>query len=188
MGRFRRKLEIAAIRHQEHKVLTKLNPSDIVLSHFKSMYRYDTGARNWPEIMFHLLFPGIVSFALVCTTEDFSNDVAGIVVSAASIVAGLMLNLLVLIYTLAYNTKNSNKPISNLNDFKKLTTELLSSISHSILLCIVLVISSFLALSSNGVLAAIGKSTAIYFGASTILCLLLVLKRCYRMVNFDLKN
>lgn len=169
-------------------MLTKLNPTEIISAHFSSMYRYDTGRINWLEISFHLLFPLASSVLLLNTTENFTNDVSGIVVSAASIVAGLMLNLLVLIYTLAYNTKNSSRPISNLDDFKKLTAELLASISYSILLCILLVIASFLALSPNSTVASIGRGIAIYLGISTLLCLLLVLKRCYTMVNFDLHN
>lgn len=169
-------------------MFTKLNPTEIISAHFRSMYRYDTDGINWPELLFHLLFPLIVSGVLLQTTGNFTNDVSGIVVSAASIVAGLMLNLLVLIYTLAYNTKNSSNPISNLADFKSLTTELLASISYSILLCILLVIASFVALSPNGAAASVGRGVAIYLGTSTLLCLLLVLKRCYTMVNFDLKN
>jgi hypothetical protein len=181
-------LELSAITLAGGNMLTKLNPTEIISAHFRSMYRYDTGGVSWPEIFFHLLFPLIVSALLLYTTGNFTNDVSGIVVSAASIVAGLMLNLLVLIYTLAYNTKNSSSPISNLGDFKKLTIELLASISCSILLCILLVIASFVALSPNGAAASIGRGIAIYLGTSTLLCLLLVLKRCHTMVNFDLKS
>lgn len=169
-------------------MLTKLNPSEIIAAHFRSMYRYDTNKRNWPEIIFHITLPLLAATIISKTTDELSNDVAGIIVSAGSIVAGLMLNLLVLIYTLAYNTRNSSKPISNIDDFKKLTEELLASISYSILLCIVLVVSSFAALSSNFLISETGKFLSIYIGASTILCLLLVLKRCYIMVAFDLKN
>ncbi|MBL8277755.1 MAG: hypothetical protein JNL93_13725 [Pelomonas sp.] len=168
-------------------MLTKLNPSEIVSSHFRSMYRYDTGKLSFAEITFHLVFPAAVTVLTLCTTGALASDVAGIIVSAASIVAGLMLNLLVLIYTLTYNTKNSNKPASNMTDFAKLADELIASISFSILLCIALVIASFVALFPDPTVALLGKAVTAYSGVSVLLCLLIVLKRCHSMVKFDLR-
>lgn len=169
-------------------MLTKLNPSEIIWAHFRSMYRYDTGKINWAEILFHIFFPVTGSTVIYLIEENISKEVVGIVVSAASIVAGLMLNLLVLIYTLAFNTKNSQKPVPNVDDFKKLTAELLASISYSILLCIALVVVSFVALSPNKIFCSLGMILTVYFGVSVLLCLLLVLKRCYKMVSFDINN
>ena len=169
-------------------MLTKLNPSEIVSAHFRSMYRYDTGQRNWVEIAFHIGFPCLTTYFVLATTGQLANDVAGIIVSAASIVAGLMLNLLVLIYTLTYNTKNAVKPASNIDDFRTLAEELLASISFSIFLCIILVVASFVALYPEPTTAMIGKGVTVYTGTATLLCLLIVLKRCHTMVKFDLRS
>lgn len=169
-------------------MLAKINPSEIVWSHFRSMYRHDTGKINTPEVVMHIGLPLIFSIIAAYSTDKISENVVGIVVSAASIVAGLMLNLLVLVYTLTYNTKNSGKSISNPAEFKILSNELLATISYSILTCIILVAAAFLGLAENLSLSNIGKFITVYLGISAMLCLLMVLKRCHILVSFDLRR
>ncbi|HQR99192.1 MULTISPECIES: hypothetical protein [unclassified Polaromonas] len=169
-------------------MLTKLNPFGIVKAHFCSLKRYDTEQLSIGEILFHLFFPAALSGLHYLLVRDISENVVGIIVSAASIVAGLMLNLMVLIYTLVYNAKNGAKPISNFSDFKNISSETIASISYSVLLCITLVISSFLILSQWAPISVLGRLSTVYIGTSTILCLLIVLKRCYAIIQFDLKQ
>lgn len=169
-------------------MLSKIDPREIISSHFRSMYRHDTGKVDASEVSLHIAVPLAFSILSAFFIESLSGDVVGIIVSAASIVAGLMLNLMVLVYTLAYNTKNSGKPISKPTEFKNLTDELLATISYSILICIMLVATAFLALAPNSLVAEVGKFIATYLGASALLCLLMVLKRCHILVAFELNQ
>ncbi len=167
-------------------MFTKLNPLTIIKAHFSSLRHYATGEIYWMEIACHLLLPAALAVLHFLLVKEMSEGVAGILVSAASIVAGLMLNLLVLIYTLVYNAKSSVVPITNFDDFKQVADETLSTIAYSILLCLALVLTSFLSLSRFEYASAVGRVSSIYLGVSAVICLLIVLKRCYAIVHFEL--
>lgn len=169
-------------------MFSKINPYEIIAAHFRSMYRHDTGGLDVAELIIHIGMPFFMAIVVVYCTAPLKSEVVGIVVSAAAIVAGLMLNLLVLVYTLAYNTKNSGKPISNPQEFKRLTDELLATISYSILICIALVAMAFVALADDSLISSIGKFATVYLGISAMLCLLMVLKRCHILVAFELNQ
>lgn len=169
-------------------MLSRINPHEIIAAHFRSMYRHDTGQMDIGEVCLHITVPLVLAFVAAYCTEALTSEVVGIIVSAASIVAGLMLNLLVLVYTLAYNTKNSGKPISKPTEFKRLTDELLATISYSILVCIALVATAFLALAKSSPISEFGKFVTVYLGVSAMLCLLMVLKRCHILVAFELNQ
>jgi len=167
-------------------MLEKMNPVGLVRAHFRTFYRYSSGDYSYGELAFQLLFPlAVVAAHFFWFTLD--DTVISIVVSAAAIVAGLMLNLLVLVYTLVFNNRQNFEAFSNFSSFKDICKETLATISYSVLLCIILVVASFCALSSGGGVGAIGRALMVYTGTSTVLCLLIVLKRCFLLINFEFK-
>lgn len=167
-------------------MLSKMNPFCIVKAHFATLRSYDSDEISKPEMILHIFFPLVFSLIQYKWGSDLSENTISILVSAASIFAGLMLNLLVLIYTLVYNNKQNSKIISNYKDFIKLCKETLSTISYSVFMCIILVISCFASLSEVEIIKLTGHIGSIYFSVSVILCLLIVLKRCYTIIQFDL--
>jgi hypothetical protein len=169
-------------------MFVKLNPLGIVRAHFTSLRSYQNNKLSFREVGLHIGLPVVLAIAHFYLVDDITEGVVGIIVSAASIVAGLMLNLLVLIYTLVYNAKTNASKIANIDDFKQVSYESLSTIAYSIFLCLLLVIFSFMILSRFPVVAGAGRLVTVYLGVSTILCLLLVLKRCYSLVNFELRH
>jgi hypothetical protein len=168
-------------------MLAKLNPLSIVRAHYSSLRNYQTDRLSIGEIALHFGFPGALAVLHFYLVTEISEGVVGIIVSAASIVAGLMLNLLVLIYTLVYNAKANPNPAANIDDFKRVSSESLSTIAFSILLCLLLVVTSFLILSRFPVVAGTGRFLTVYLGVAVVLCLLMVLKRCYAIVQLELK-
>lgn len=168
-------------------MLTKMNPLGIVFAHFQTLKNYDSDSLSKSELAFHLFVPAIFSYIQYNWGSALSENVISILVSAASIFAGLMLNLLVLIYTLIFNSKMNAKSISNYSDFLILCKETLSTISYSVLICIILVVFCFLNLSSFLNLIDIGRVGTVYLSISAIFSLLIVLKRCYTIIQFDLK-
>lgn len=168
-------------------MLSKLNPISIVKAHYCSLRDYQTDSLSLGEVLLHALLPMGLAALHFWLVSDISEGVVSIIVSAASIVAGLMLNLLVLIYTLVYNAKTNPNPVANIDDFKKVSSESLSTIAFSILLCLLLVVASFLILSRFPVVAGLGRFLTVYLGVAVVLCLLIVLKRCYAIVQLELK-
>lgn len=171
-------------------MLNKISPLGIISAHFDAMRDNSTGKIILSEVIFHITFPAFIAILHIYFFDEITENVASIVVSAASIVAGLMLNLMVLIYTLAYNAKSAAVRISNFSEFQKISTETLTTISYTVFLCILLVIFSFLGIANVkfNSLVICSRFMMVYLGVASILCLLLVLKRCYSIVLFELKH
>jgi len=168
-------------------VFAKLSPLNIIKSHFLSLRNYETGRLSRGEIALHFGLPALLAGVHVVLVPEVSENVVSIIVSAASIVAGLMLNLLVLIYTLVFNAKSNPSPMVDITLFKKVSRESLDTIAFSILLCLMLVVASFLILSRFPSVALVGRFCTVYLGIAVIFCLLIVLKRCYIIVQQEMK-
>lgn len=168
-------------------MFTKMNPSTIVLAHFCTLKDYGTNKVSKAELFFHFVVPAIFVVIHFKFGSKLSEGIISILVSAASIFAGLMLNLLVLIYTLIFNSKQNADKISNYQDFLLLSKETLATISYSVLVCIILVLFCFLCLSEIDCLSMLGRIGCVYFGISAVFCLLMVLKRCYSIIQYELQ-
>lgn len=112
-------------------------------------------------------------------------EIVGIVVSAASILAGLLLNLLVLIYSLAIQQESILK--DSLKLFKRVTKHTFYNISFSILLSITLVISALTSLIDYTPIRIIGNLLTFYLGTLCIVSLLMVLRKCHKLISFYFK-
>lgn len=170
-------------------MLGKLNPRRIVVAHWSAFRDYSTGRISRSEVCFQILAPACISLSYCYYGDGISEGVAGIIVSAASIAAGLLLNLLVLIYTLIYNAKNDPSPIKNIDAFKQVSTEALATIGYSILLSLALVVASFFSLlSAPEYIKYLIRFVTVYIGCSVILCILIVLKRVFVLVHFEIEK
>lgn len=133
---------------------------------------------------FFLLLPLLLAVIHV-VYFTIGENVISIVVSAASIVAGLMLNLMVLIYTLVVNNKDNAKKYSNFDDFKIICRETLATVAFSVLLCVLLVVGALMCLTDNVFVYHFGWLMMVYAGVAVLFCLLIILKRSYLLINFD---
>lgn len=98
-----------------------------------------------------------------------------------------MLNLMVLIYTLLVSKVDSSKTTSsNIDDFRLLCEETLANIAFSVFLCVILVVGSLLVLGPEGWLANTGQFIMVFSGTILIVTLLVVLKRCYALISYNL--
>ena len=84
-------------------MLSQLNPSNIVIGHLKTLGRKTPDEKDRVSVfdVVLFLFTG-VPFAvlqLIAVTQGYflTSETVGIIVSAASIIAGVLLNLLVLV-------------------------------------------------------------------------------------------
>ena len=170
-------------------MLTKLNPRAIIIAHWNSFRDDATGKLSWAELIFHAVAPAAAAATYTVFGEGISENAAGIVVSAASIAAGLLLNLLVLIYTLVYNAKSARQQIKNLDAMRQVCDEALATIAYCILLSLLLVVAAFFAIAPRAsVLSAIGQPATIYLGTANFLCVLIILKRVFALVHFEIQR
>lgn len=183
-------------------MLYRLNPWEIVKEHFATFYDYSNGMKLCKyEIVLQFIIAVCLAVLHVIYFKIDSTTV-GIVVSAASIVAGLLLNLMVLIYSLIISkvngvqVKSSNEASdvdnsvskSEIDDFKGVGKETLSNIAFSILACIVLVFSALLTLSDNFVIYSVGHFFVIFSAILLGITILIVLLRFYRLIINNVKS
>lgn len=171
-------------------MLYRINPRVFIKEHFLTFKDYSSNKICWLEIIVQFGLAAVLAVWHVSHYNiDNPNDIVGIVVSAASIVAGLMLNLMVLIYTLLVSKIDQSKSTSsNIEDFQSLCKETLANIAFSVFVCVVLVISSLFLLGPAGYASTIGQFIMIYSGVILIFTLLIVLKRCYTLISFNISS
>lgn len=165
----------------------RINPYEIVKAHFDTFYDYRTNKKCTWELLFQFVIAAILAFVHYWKFSIDQNTV-GIIVSASSIVAGLLLNLMVLIYSLL-NTKadSNNTTAAELADFKKVSNETLSNIAFCVLGCVIVVISSLLTLTDNVVINSIGHVILVFSGVILIFTMMMVLLRFYRLIANNMK-
>ncbi len=168
-------------------MLHRINPGEIIRSHFATFYDYGSNTVCRGEIIFQL---GLAALLAVIHFKNFTVDVntVGIIVSVASIVAGLLLNLMVLVYSLLTSKVDSSKTtLSNHEDFKEVCKEALSNIAFSVLVCIVLVVSALMTLTDAFYINVVGHLVLIFSGTILILTIMIVLIRFYRLITSSIK-
>lgn len=167
-------------------MLYRINPQAFIKAHFLTFRDARNGKLCHFEIALQFILATFAAYWHL-THHKVDGDTVGIVISAASIVAGLMLNLMVLIYTLLVSKVDSSKTTSsNIDDFRLLCEETLANIAFSVFLCVILVVGSLLVLGPEGWLANTGQFIMVFSGTILIVTLLVVLKRCYALISYNL--
>ena len=142
---------------------------------------YGSDCSRWKD---YLLFAGIpLAFALLIGSADFKlgNDIINALITTASIFAGLLLNLLVLIYTIIIRIQdNPNKSNSAIR--KKVLEQTFSNISFCILVSILLVVFCLLEMLGNEYICMVIPYGIFFLVPLMILTILMVLKRVHSLV------
>ncbi len=170
-------------------MLSQLNPTNIVEAHLKTL-----GSKRPNQVesidkseVIYFFSSGLPfsAYQVAVMTDGYflPPDIVGVIVSAAAIVAGLLLNLLVLIYTLVQN--RSDKLTDSRQLFIQVSRHAFYNISFTVLSSLTLVLVSLMCLANSVPIKIIGNILAFYFGTITSLALLMVLKKCHKLIEFD---
>lgn len=180
-------------------MINRINPRQFIAAHFKTFYDYRSGKMSRGEIWSQFLLAAIAALIHVFWFK-INDDAIGVVVSAASIVAGLILNLMVLIYTLlttklnSYNTEiqRMTDPLlvqatsSNLSAFRAICEETLANAAFCVFTCVILVVSAIMILTDVAIIKVAGQFFTVFSGVILIITLLIVLKRCYALIDYSI--
>lgn len=173
-------------------MFTQLNPTEIVLGHLRTLGKKDLKNKDTISTLPTLLFlstglPFAFLQALAVLNSYFlTSEIVGTIVSAASIIAGLLLNLLVLIYTLVVNHLKELEDSREL--FKRVALHTFYNISFTVLASLLLVLVSLMCLANNPTIRVIGNISTFYIGPLVAVSLLMVLKKCHKLINFYLSK
>lgn len=168
-------------------MFSKFNLFPIVLQQIETLRSPSDPRPSLREVGFFFLFPLIVAIALVFSTFSFKPDVIGAVISAASIFAGLLLNLLVLLVTISLGRRPSTGDLNEQRLVGRLLWETCVNVSYCLVVCLVLVGACLYSLVDPIDTNWLGRLVLFYFGVSMFLSTLQVLKRVFRLVDHFVK-
>lgn len=167
---------------------TKLDFTNILKDHLKTFRDHSTGAVSFVDWGLFIVFPILVAIALTLTELKLNNELITAVITASSIFAGLLLNLLVLIYTILI--KDRDKTFESMNEkqrsnWKQLVCETFANVSFCILISIFLVALSLMYYLNSQLLIQAIRPLLFFLSTSLILHLFMVLKRVHKLISFE---
>ena len=166
---------------------TKIDVLPIITRHFDTLRNNATGARSLADIVVFFGFPLIASLAAFYYRLTLTADALTAVLASFSIFAGLLLNLMLLVYTFAGEPGRTDLFAANIKQFIR---ELHDNIEFAVLVSVFIVILSLIAVATlkkedANTAAHTGRVTTailVYLTANFILTLLMVLKRIHMML------
>lgn len=165
-------------------MLDKLNPMNIVRAHFRTFKNESTNRISKPQIVIQFAIAIFLGY-LHIEFYKINEAVVGIVISVAAIIAGLLLNVMVLIYTLL--TGRISASSSNVEMIRIIGKETISNIAFSVLCSLLLVVFTLLNLSSETYTKNFGQFFTVFFGSLLIITILIVLINFYTILEKGLK-
>jgi hypothetical protein len=121
---------------------TKIDLRDVFLEHFLTMRDEETGRTSRLDVFLFFIFPVMLASGLMIRSDKgFDSTSVGIWIGALSIMAGLMVNVLVLLYAIKAVGPTEAEETDQITLIKQVNANLLFSvliaIAAIVLLCIV---------------------------------------------------
>lgn len=177
-------------------ILDKINISKIVEDHIDTLKYYNTNKKSKGDIFLFFIVPLILSSAIVYFEFIPTEGTITIFVTALSIFAALLFNLLLLIYDITSKSKNTEQKDELTSSFIK---EIYSNVSFSILIAITTIILSIVyyiwisTCTSEVEIINLSLTTYIfsfliyYFMIQFLLTLLMILKRIHALLSNEIQ-
>jgi hypothetical protein len=167
----------------------KIDVTRIVVAQARTMRDNSTQKYSHVDLLVFYGLPVLLGVGGAYYGWKFSTDVLNALLAAFSIFAGLLLNLLILVYTLSSQTEH---PAALTKTRTALVKELHDNIAYSILVSIVIVVVTmttvaYLKMHEHPPEAAFTvrwvAAVVIFLTMNFVLTLLMILKRIYIMLN-----
>lgn len=152
----------------------KINVWKVIVSHFKTLVNHNTKKPGFDDWFIFLLIPLIAAGLLVCFEKDVSTNTVNLVVTSLSIFVGLLINVLVLIFSLLQKEKDSRLKIIVLK-------ETIVNITYVIIISVVTMIFCFSMNFENYLFRLIMTFFIYLFTIHFILTLMMIVKRMYSL-------
>jgi len=185
-------------------ILEKIDISEIVSEHLKTLRDENTGRGSTKELLIFFIFPFVISSALLLFKLVLGKDMINILIASLSIFVGLLLNLLMLLIAMLDKCKEkinlskeqqnpadiSKKPffsfdINMLEKRQKLLRDSYHNISFAILLSLLTIPIMIIALANNEVVVYISNFFGYMFLTIFLLTLFMILKRVHLLLSSD---
>lgn len=169
-------------------MINKINVYDIVRDNYRTLVHDSDGSRSDWDIAMFVGVPLIASAALLFVKGVFGQNIGGVLITAFSIFAALLFNLLLLVYDIV---KKSEKAATGLK--ARFLKQVYSNISYSVFISIALIVillAYFVVMSSPRLIyVKNGLAFLVYFlSANFILTMLMILKRVHILLSKEFED
>lgn len=162
---------------------SKINITQIVTDHLATLRNERTGKISAVDLAMFIGAPFVLAVAYYVLGWSLSKDATNLIITGMSIFAGLMINVLVLIYTVALNTKvedvTAEEAFLEKRFLRQIFANISFSISVSVLIVIVLGLSFFVEARTQKAISAF----AFFLLGNFLLTLLMTLKRLHILLS-----
>lgn len=160
-------------------MFTKINVFDIIKSHFKTLRNANSNSLEFDDIIIFIISPVIVGGLFLYFNILLEKDSINLIVTIFSILTGLLINVLVLLFDIIKREKN--KELKN-----QILKEIVSNISYSILISILTIAISFTSLSNIESVCKIGNFITYTLLFNFFVTFLMILKRIYKVFSNEI--
>lgn len=163
----------------------KIDVREIVTDHFRTLRDAPTGKVSIADLFTFFVVPALLGIAyFVVFKNGFGNNGVSILVGALSILAGLLINVLVLLYTVNAVGDTDEETREQIAYIREVNANLLYGICTAILVILILCIELVFPRQPARILSAFGLALLTHF----LLTLLMTLKRIKVLVDLRFKN
>lgn len=165
----------------------KISILGIIIDHYRTFYNFRSKRVSICDYVVQLGIPLAISMLLELIFDaKLSSGLINIIITSLSIFAALLLNLLILMYTVSRNLKDGEYKNTL---FREITTNISYGILLSVILIVILISISIVFENDAWVFQnyfSLITRIVIWFGMiQFILTMLMILKRVYTVLNSD---
>jgi hypothetical protein len=165
----------------------------IIKAHMATMSSARTGTPMLTDYLFFFGIPVILGAGLAATGFGFRVDAVAGFLNAFAILTGLLLNLLVLVFTISVTTSSSER--ADVQTRRKVLKEIFTNVCYCIIVAVVATGTALIALSyMRSVSGAQTGSVATFVLCAVtmnfVFSLMMILKRMYKLISteFDISG
>jgi hypothetical protein len=163
-------------------VFAKIDIRDIVRDHLATLVDYRTQRASPLDYVLFFVVPAVVAAALMFLKVGLTDSAVNVLITALSIFAGLLFNLLVLIASLA----DKRAAPTGESDARQVMKSIYANIAYSLLVSLLTLLPLGLFATLKDELAKkIAMAVSYYFIVHFALTLMMVLKRMHILLSFE---
>lgn len=169
------------------RIFTKINVLRIISDHIATLKDYNNPRHSRSDIILFFITPFFAGLVLVLFQVLLTKDLVGTLINVFAIFAGLLFNLLVLLYDAISKVEQSSNSLASLKLRIDTLEQIFSNISFKILLALVNVIILAISILFNGKeMNFVFSFLVFYLVILFTLSLLMVLKRIHKLLSDEI--
>lgn len=167
---------------------TKFSVSDILRDEIKTLRNFATKKTSYVDVFINLIFPFLVAIALIIFGKIIKGGAIDSILTAFSVFSALLLNLMILVYTVV--TRENNKDAGKNKDQLKLQLlrETYTNIQFAVLISVfvIIVLLLMLFLPNFEWLELILSFIVYYIVFVFVFTIMMILKRTYVIMKNEM--